>query len=194
MADRRPRQKAHPKTKTAHVDAHEGSEIRVIRAIKNHRVARNRNIARRGRHLSHFFILFILFFFTNRSHADSDRFQIEIDPSFGIKSRARPKTKAASGRRWPEPDLAGERVRMWRGRVAAVAAGGDPAVRWTSGEVDRDGDGAGGSQRQRAKGDRPATGEGRRRGEARWRPGRSGKLPGARRRRRRVRAGEEKKI
>jgi hypothetical protein len=35
-----------PKTKTAHVDAHKGSEIRVIRAIKDHRAARNRNIAR----------------------------------------------------------------------------------------------------------------------------------------------------
>jgi hypothetical protein len=35
-----------PQTKTAHVDAHKGSEIRVIRAIKDHRAARNRNIAR----------------------------------------------------------------------------------------------------------------------------------------------------
>jgi hypothetical protein len=35
-----------PKTKTVHVDAHKGSEIRVIRAIKDHRAARNRKVAR----------------------------------------------------------------------------------------------------------------------------------------------------
>jgi hypothetical protein len=35
-----------PKTKTAHVNTHEGSEIRIIRAIKDHRTARDRNIAR----------------------------------------------------------------------------------------------------------------------------------------------------
>jgi hypothetical protein len=40
--------------KTAHVHAHKGSEIRVIRAIKNHRATRNRKIARRGRHSSFF--------------------------------------------------------------------------------------------------------------------------------------------
>src|SRR3954470_18856630 len=39
-----------PKTKTAHVDAHKDSEIIIICAIKNHRAARNRKIARRGRH------------------------------------------------------------------------------------------------------------------------------------------------
>jgi hypothetical protein len=32
-------------TKTAHVNVHKGSEIRVIRTIKNHRAARNHNIA-----------------------------------------------------------------------------------------------------------------------------------------------------
>jgi hypothetical protein len=34
-----------PQTETAHVNAHKGGEIRVIHAIKNHRAARNRNIA-----------------------------------------------------------------------------------------------------------------------------------------------------
>jgi hypothetical protein len=42
-----------PKTKTAHVDAHKGSEIRVIRAIKDHRAARNRKVARRRRRRRH---------------------------------------------------------------------------------------------------------------------------------------------
>jgi hypothetical protein len=47
------------------VDAHKGSEIKVIRAIKDHRAARNCNIARWGRHisLSLFFLFFSLFFF-----------------------------------------------------------------------------------------------------------------------------------